>query len=533
MYYDNKIIEVPKNVKIEIYHNCFKIYPFIKFKWNKETREEEGTCPKLEKALYKYERFARFAVRKDILNLYDRKSKTLTLPIGVGINFIEEKLYENNILYEKIDCTNKVIKPIEIAYKFNENYVIRDKYQAESITFLTSKDLFHSKMLALCTGRGKTFCAIAAAFRLKMPIFIVSETLTQQWMDRISDYTDCNKYNKGVRIVKGTENLHNLLNKPKEKVQCPFYISTSSSLSAYREKYGSLNPLMEHLGIGILCFDEYHMNWSQNVGIEMDVQTLHTWRLTATPSRTDSSEKTIFNRITAKIPVYGLQTFTLNNYCNIRLIDYDTNPNEYDIQKCITKEGLSGVLYWNYIFDNPNRMTYMLGMIKMLLDPIIDADPEAKVLIYLAKLKHINKFISMLEKLYEEENKKIDFGNYTTAIENKKLRRREIKKNIILTTIGSGGVGLDLENLVATFSLVPFSSSITANQMIGRLRYIEGKEVYHYDFIDTGFRTMKFQRMKRMSIYEQKSKHIAKKVISYNMVMEYLNNGFVIKKNIA
>ena len=522
MQYNNDV-SIPKNVTIDIYHNCYKIHPFIKFKWNKEKREEEGTCPKLEKSLYKFERFARFATRKDILNLYDRKSKTLTLPIGVGLNFIEEKLYESNIIYEKRDFSNNIIKPVEISYKFNEKYQIRDKYQAESITFLTSKELFHSKMLALCTGRGKTFCAIAAAFRLKLPMFIVSETLTQQWMDRISEYTDCNKYNKGVRIVKGTDNLHNLLNKPKEKAQCPFYISTSSSLSAYQEKYGSLNPLMEHLGIGILCFDEYHMNWSQNVGIEMDVDTLYTWRLTATPSRTDASERSIFNRITNKIPVYGLQTFTLNNYCNIRLIDYDTFPTEYDIQKCMTKEGLSGILYWNYIFENPMRMSYMIGMVKMLLDPIIDEDPNAKVLIYLAKLDHIEKFINMLEKMYDEEIKSVDFGNYTTAIENKKQRRREIKKNVILTTIGSGGVGLDLENLIATFSLVPFSSPITASQMIGRLRFIPDKEVYHYDFIDTGFKTMVFQRSKRMNVYNQKSKHIAKKVVSYKLVSDYLN----------
>ncbi len=524
MYYNSYSEPISRNVIIDIYHNCFKIHPFVKFKWNKETREEEGTCPRLEKAFYKYERFARFATRKDILNLYDRKNKTLTLPIGVGINFIEEKLYENNVLYEKRDHTNEIVKPVEISYKFNEKYQIRDKYQAESIVFLTSNQLFHSKMLALCTGKGKTFCAIAAAFRMKMPIFIVSETLSDQWLKRISEYTDCNKANKGVRIVKGTDNLHNLLNKPKEKAQCPFYISTSSSLSAYQDKYGSLNPLMEHLGIGILCFDEYHMNWSQNVGIEMDVQTLHTWRLTATPSRTDSSEKTIFNRITDKIPVYGLQTFTLNNYCNIRLIDYNTEPTEYDVQRCITKEGLSAVLYWNYIFENPMKITFMVGMVKMLIDPIIENDPDAKILIYLAKLEHIEKFIKMLEKMYDEENKSINFGNYTTAIENKKRRQREIRKNIILTTIGSGGVGLDLDNLVATFSLVPFSSSITANQMIGRLRFIEGKEVYHYDFIDEGFKTMKFQRRKRMYIYEQKSKHIAKKVVTYQMVSDYINH---------
>ena len=92
-----------------------------------------------------------------------------------------------------------------------------------------------------------------------------------------------------------------------------------------------------------------------------------------------------------------------------------------------------------------------------------------------------------------------------------------------MTTIGSAGVGLDLENLVVTFSLVPFSSEITASQMIGRLRYIEGKEVYHYDFIDQGFKSMYHQRQKRMKIYTYKSKHIEKKFVSYENTMDYLN----------
>lgn len=511
-----------QNVKIFKYRNCFRIYPFYKMKWNKELRIEEGTCPKLEKAFYKVERFSRFFSRKDILHIYDRKNKTLSLPIGVGLEFIESKLYENNVLYEVVDKSDVVVEPIKIGYNFNENLTIRNQFQAESIDFLTTEKLFHSKMLSLGTGIGKTFCAISAAFRLKMPMFVVSETLCDQWMKSVLEYTDCDY--KSVRIVKGTDNLHKLLSKPQSKVQIPFYISTSSTLSNYLEKYGSLNPLMQHLGIGILCFDEYHMNWAQNVQIEIDVQVLNIWRLTATPSRTDQNEKMIFNRTMTKIPVYGMQTRYLDNFHKLVYVDYDTCANYYQVQSCMTKDGLSAVKYWNYIFEDMNRMTYLLGMIKMIIDPIIDKYPDGKILVYLAKNEHIKRFIDMLDTLYQKENVKVSLGNYTTGVGNKHQKRREIRKHIILTTIGSAGVGLDLENLVATVCLVPYSSEITASQMIGRLRYIENVDLTHYDFIDESFKSMFHQRRTRSRILENKSNHIDKMKISYDSVMEYLNN---------
>ena len=511
-----------QNVKIFKYRNCFRIYPFYKMKWNKELRIEEGTCPKLEKAFYKVERFSRFFSRKDILHIYDRKNKTLSLPIGVGLEFIESKLYENNVLYEVIDKSDVVVEPVKIGYNFNENLTIRNQFQAESIDFLTTEKLFHSKMLSLGTGIGKTFCAISAAFRLKIPMFVVSETLCDQWMKSVLEYTDCDY--KSVRIVKGTDNLHKLLSKPQSKVQIPFYISTSSTLSNYLEKYGSLNPLMQHLGIGILCFDEYHMNWAQNVQIEMDVQVLNVWRLTATPSRTDQNEKMIFNRTMTKIPVYGMQTRYLDNFHKLVYVDYDTCANYYQVQSCMTKDGLSAVKYWNYIFEDMNRITYLLGMIKMIIDPIIDKYPNGKILVYLAKNEHIKRFIDMLDALYQKENVKVSLGNYTTGVGNKHQKRREIRKHIILTTIGSAGVGLDLENLVATVCLVPYSSEITASQMIGRLRYIENVDLTHYDFIDESFKSMFHQRRTRSRILENKSNHIDKMKISYDSVMEYLNN---------
>ena len=515
-------IEIPKNVTIFKYHNCFRIYPYHKSKYNKETRTVEGTCPKLDNMYLLFEQFRGFINKKDILGCYDKKNKTLTLPIGFGLEVIESKLYDNGIVYEVKDYCDIVVHSREVNYELKEEFQLRNKYQAESVDFLTSDKLFHSKLLALSTGIGKTICSVFAAYRLKVPMLIVSETLVNQWDEKISLYTDCNSKNKGITIIRGTEKILNMLNWPDDKFKSAFYISTSSTLSTYLDKYGSLNPLYEKLGIGIMCFDEYHMNWAQNSRIERDCQVERIWRLTATPSRTDSGEKKIFDRMLKDIPVYGLATFSVNNYSTVRLVDYNTRPSEYDIGSCMTMKGLSAVNYWNYIFDNNDRKLYMLGMIKSLLDPLLDDREDSKVLIYLAKLEHIDIFKKLLENLYEKEEKYIKFGNYTTEIANKKLRKRELKNRVIFTTIGSGGVGLDVDNLVAVFSLVPFSSPITASQAIGRLRFIPDVETYFYDFIDTGFKTMERQRMRRMEIFAPKSKKIVKKTVSYEYVMDYI-----------
>ena len=66
----------------------------------------------------------------------------------------------------------------------------------------------------------------------------------------------------------------------------------------------------------------------------------------------------------------------------------------------------------------------------------------------------------------------------------KNKKRYEIRNNIIFTTIGSGGVGLDVSDLVATLSFVPYSSIIISNQMIGRLRESKTKELNVFMYLD-------------------------------------------------
>lgn len=505
-------------ITIEIHHDYYRIYPYKFQKWNRETKEVEGTCPELDKKFMIFDRmYHHYSLDLDI---YDKKNKELRLPIGVNKEFIEEKLYNNNVEYEEIDKNNEFPIPREVNDLYlNDDLEIRDKYQAQGIDFLTSDELFHVKLLALYTGRGKTFCAISSIFRRKVPALIVSPTLKDQWLEKIIQYTNCTVDNKGITIINSSAKLDKLLKTSKEMLCSAFYITTATLLTNHIENYGTITDIIDRLGIGILCFDEFHTFYSKNVNICCHCDVANTYYLTATPGRSRYDENVIFKRLTEKIPVYGLETFKIDNYFNIRYVDYDTKPNEYEIQSCITSKGLSGILYWNYIFRSYDRKLYMISIIKMLLDKLLEEDSDIKVLIYLAKKEHIREFYTILEKLYSKTNLK--FGNYTTDTK-KEYKRREIKNNIIFTTIGSGGVGLDIENLRAIFSIVPYSSSITASQMLGRLRPVPGKEVYFYDFDDKGIRSMDHQRNCRNTILRVKAKTIGHKTITMEEAKDYI-----------
>lgn len=495
-----------RNLIITKYHNCYEISNYIKSKWNREIQQSVGTCLQLDNKYHVFDFYNGRYTKKDKLCLYDRKNKLLKLPIGVDINKVEELLLTAGNAINFVDKSDNVIDCRSVDYLINTKYEIRNKYQAEGLSFLTSNELFHSKLLALATGYGKTYTAVMAAFRLKIPMLIISETLTQQWIERIQEYTDCRFNTKDIQLIKGTDNFINILNKKSIKY-ANFYITTSSTLSSVIDKHGreKVNRVLERLGVGIKCFDEFHLHWYQNVNIDMNVFTKYTWYLTATPTRTDRNEVKVFNFVMEKIPVYGSETSKIDAYFNFRLIDYNTNPNEYEVNKCITSKGLSPITYWNYIFDNKEKLKYVMNIIITIIDELLEEDENMKMIIYLAKLDHINTLKAFLESHYSDQN--LDFGNYTSTVD-KKYKRREINKNIIFTTIGSGGVGLDVPNLRASLCLVPVTSYITCSQLIGRLRYIEGKELYFYDFIDTGFRTMEYQRKKRLVIYKPKAKTI-------------------------
>ena len=64
------IMNYEKNIKIFVYHNCFKLYPYYKSTWNKEYKRMEGTCPKLDNQFLVFDQYQGFINKKDILHCF-------------------------------------------------------------------------------------------------------------------------------------------------------------------------------------------------------------------------------------------------------------------------------------------------------------------------------------------------------------------------------------------------------------------------------------------------------------------------------
>jgi hypothetical protein len=105
---------------------------------------------------------------------------------------------------------------------------------------------------------------------------------------------------------------------------------------------------------------------------------------------------------------------------------------------------------------------------------ILSQDPEDKILIVLSIRDNINEIARLFKT-----NDGFKCGIFTNDTDpDKKIK--ELNKNIILSTLKSSGAGMDIKNLRCIINFVPFKSSVLLHQLMGRLRYIEGKALLQY-----------------------------------------------------
>ena len=123
------------NVTLEINRNNYKIYPYKKSKWNRELRVAEGTAPALDDGFCIWDNFRGRPVKRDILKLYDKKTSTLYIPRGVDLKWIERKLYDFDVFYEKIDNTETYNLPRSKSIQIDDKFVVETVFRPNLSNF--------------------------------------------------------------------------------------------------------------------------------------------------------------------------------------------------------------------------------------------------------------------------------------------------------------------------------------------------------------------------------------------------------------
>ena len=470
-------------LKVKVRRSAILIYPYTM-----------GMLDNLEKALSVWDNI----IHKYTTHLYDfveeenSKSGVLKIPKGFGVDMICDMLTMKGVAYELIDESDlwPEVRKVEIPMTKTP----RNQIQENSTDFLneTFTKLCGQAFLQLDTGVGKTFTCVNHASKKGFTTLVVSYNLTNQWIERIMNYTSLVS-GKDVAPIIGTQTFKDIIDGKMKKPEAAFYITTTNTLVLMAQTYGkeSLQKIADVLGIGIKIFDEAHTHYLMFNTIDLNMQTCETIYVTATPGRSNKTEDRLYGKIYRLVPSYGDFTSKLNNYYIVKYITYDSHSMARDRRGFKTQRGLSSVLYTKFLWKKWG--VELCRMIMHYALPILKEDNEGKILIVTDQLQDIAFGKAQMEKEYPEYS----VGTYCLLIKDPVLKEAQLEKRIIFGTLGAMQNGRDISNLRAIFPLSAFSSKIVTHQLLGRLRYIPNKYVYYFDFADISVYNTIEQRKER------------------------------------
>lgn len=444
---------------------------------------------------------------------YNPDEKTLCIPKGFSVEETLNYLAMDTIVeIDVVDVTDKTPQGRDIELSIRPGIGARDEHQIKSISFLVEKDSKVQRFLNIDTGYGKTFCTIKAISIIGKCAMIVmaNSNLMKQWIDSLKEFTYI-KENE-IEIISGRDTIQKAINS-KEKAK--IYICSTQTLSIMSVE-NKLNEFVEKCGIGIKVIDEAHEMMAAVTLIENGCDVYNNFYLTATPERSDTREAILYNRITKTFERFGAYTSEILQYVHVKNILINTYPTPWHKRMCNTKQGFSAMLYEKFIFKSDRKKTFFYLICKYVCSKILKSDPDAKILIVLSIKENINEIARLFR-----QNDGIQCGIFTTDT-SPEFKKKQLSKNIILSTLKSSGAGMDIKGLRCIINFVPFKSTVLLHQLMGRLRYIEGKALFYFNIVDEGYENIVRQNIKRQYYFRSKAADIKNMRLDMNTLLSML-----------
>lgn len=462
---------------------------------------ELGSCPKLEKSLGVWDsgthKYSWFAFD------YNPDTQTLLIPGGYNIGYLRSLLPDKELKY---DTKHSILAPAIFSMLVQP----KDERQEKSINFLVSRNEFErlkndtQRMLCLKTGGGKTYCTINSLSkkRVRSIIMVDKDKLMKQWKDEITKFTSLHE--SDIYLIAGSSTITKILNSKKD-LNYKVFIASHKTLSSYANRNGwdKITELFNKIKVGVKVYDEAHVEFKNIFMIDAHTNVKDTFYLTATPGRSDRSENNVYENIFKTVKKHGLEEKFIENYHNIYYVSYNSNPTIPEQKRCMNKYGFNTNSFSDYVFNNEDNYNQYIEVIDRLLKITLKSNNKTAVIVH--KNDHLLQLRDTLQEMYPD----LEIGTYSTVIKNAKDREKELDKKLILSTDKSLGKGVDIPGLQYLLMTVPTSSKIVTEQVLGRLRYIEGSKVFYFDITDVGFESCKNQRYSRKKILDNKAMSIS------------------------
>ena len=334
-----------------------------------------------------------------------------------------------------------------------------------------------------CTGYG------IGLYKKKALIIMHRDNLRAQWNESL--YMMNGFDHAHVHEIDTTQELYNIAHGDYDK-DYDIYLITHATFCAGLKRIGDIKlaqNICKNLGIGVKVIDEAHLEFKDILLLDIVCNVKRNIYLTATPGRSQREENAIYWKVFNSATFYAPST-ELNNNAPNKWMDYvtvrmssDCKPNIYRYQ--VTRgKGMSAVSYgkWVIAYDKKKRH---FKCCKDIIMECFDRDPNAKVLVLIPLINLCESLMDFLiEELDKEDKFKYALSIRTINSNNSKGDNAYSKKaDVIISTLGSMGVGTDVKGLTDIINMTPYCSKLTAEQSLGRVRYA-GKIGHYYDIVD-------------------------------------------------
>ena len=484
--------------KIEIRHSCIAISNYTR-----------GDCPRLEQYLQVWDK-GRFCYN-DVGFYIDDKTRTLYLPAGIQ-RWVIQKNFPTERFFTKVYPDNYMkVKQIHLKY------APRDQIQTEAIDFCIGGEKYPGNrkanqiFLNLNTGAGKSYCiiAISAYFSIKTAVLMYAQSWLAQWRNYILEYTDTKQ--KEIYTILGTKSIERLLSGQVNHKPIKYYLISLGTIREYGDTHGwgKVRELFRFLYIGIKVYDEAHLQPENLLKIDFFTDVWKTYYVTATPMLSDTFKNIVYQRSFSTVPKIDLFNEKTDPHTDYQCIKFNSHPTAVDLNRCQSKYGFNIIWYANYL---PTKREYY-QVLWLLMDWVIrKLSTAGKVLIYIGTNQSIKLTYHWLKYMYPFHT----IGIFTTLY-GKEEKKKQLDRQIILSTTKSAGLAVDIKGLEYVIDLAdPSKSAVVIRQKLGRTR---DWDTLFIDVIDVGFPAIRRFAQERLKVFKKYARCIRPEVVLNDSVI--------------
>ena len=370
----------------------------------------------------------------------------------------------------------KVSKGTPISVKVKPHFTPRD-YQQNIIDFVT-KDPRHGANVTLYTGGGKTYCALQSSQILGKRICVmIPPKYFGIWHEAFEDI-----YEPGYTIeeVAGSPSLKALNRRIVEGESLPdILLISSTTYRTYIENWERFSDepnwlketnyliepdrFHEAAGIGVQINDEIQ----DDPGLVFKIDTISNVNkqiyLSATPY---TGNDKLTNMIKVMMPKeLDAPLPDVDAYANVIALLYNDDVKPYDYLGY--KRSYSQIKYESNMLKSKRRLKLYLQMIRKVVQVRYYQNRVAgqRMLLFFATVA----FIETVAKYLQKEFPDITVNPYVAGVPYESL----LESDISVTTLKSGGTGVDVRNVKEIYSGHATDSKRDSIQMLGRARRLK------------------------------------------------------------